>query len=183
MKLHRGHGVIQRCFHACLCSGLCGAKKQEPVYLFPFSIEIVHTLRILSMFGVMLKTKSHISLALSPLCCCATSVSLMLFELGAIYCTKSSSAPTQKRQALLMLSQPLNYFRPLPRRNRDGIELNMMKQRAWWDYIQLCGGKWKNKLKRISNPIPNVDCIDWALGTNRHLMYSQTWRKKITFEL
>lgn len=35
-------------------------------------------------------------------------------------------------------------------------------------------GEWKNKLKRISNPIPNVDSIEWVLGTNGHLAYSQT---------
>lgn len=66
---------------------------------------------------------------------------------------ESASAPTQKRQALL-LSRPFNYFRSLPGRKGDGIDIARMKQRALWDYIQLCG-ECKKQLKMIPNSIPN----------------------------
>lgn len=129
-------------------------------------------------------SQSHTSVgSLSSLLLCRLCQFDAFWVGGHIYCTKSSLALTQKRQALLMLSQPLNYFRPLPRRKQrwhwaqhDETESMMGLHPALW-------GEWKNKLKTISNPIPNVDCIEWALSTNRHLMYSQTWRKKITFEL
>lgn len=177
IKLSRGHGVLQWCFHAIFCPGSIVWKRCLFVYFLIRRKWCTLTASFCGCCVVEAKVK-HL-LALPSLCCCAVSATLSLFVLGAIY---SVNLPQHRpRNVKLCCCLSPSIILGHCQREREMASKSSERNREHDGIISslVRNGKTNEKGAQIQYCIKTLGRIEWAPGIERtpDIIYAQTYRK------